>query len=110
MIEEPVKTWSENSTKPKASELKIIKSSANLDKCIAQVAAADKKSIAKSLSETESIELLVGFLKPSFFAVKFLSILNDVPARAAEPKGHSFINSIFIFKSFLISVQHLNIC
>ena len=87
MIDDPVKTLSLNSTKPKASELNIIKSSANLDKCIAHVAAADKKSIAKSLSETESIELLVGFLKPSFFAVNFLSILNDVPASAAEPKG-----------------------
>ena len=43
--------------------------------CIAQVAAADKKSIAKSLSQTASIELPVGFLKPSFFAVNCLSIL-----------------------------------
>jgi len=35
----------------------------------------DKKSKAKSLSETVSIELLVGFLKPNFLDVKFLSIL-----------------------------------
>ena len=54
------------------------------------MADADKKSIAKSLSDTESIELLVGFLKPSFFAVKFLSILKDVPAKAADPRAVSY--------------------
>ena len=69
-MEEPVKTLSENSTKLKASELKIIKSSASLDRCIAQVAAADKKSIAKSLSDTESIELLCWFFKTKFFCCK----------------------------------------
>ena len=50
-------------------ELKIIKSSANLDKCIAHKAEAYKKSTAKSLSATESIELSVGFLKPSCLEV-----------------------------------------
>ena len=48
-----------------------------------------KKSKTKSLSEIVSIELLVGILKPSFFVVKFLSILNDVPDNAPEPKGFS---------------------
>jgi len=43
--------------------------------CIAHIEAEDKKSKAKSLSETVSIELLVGFLKPNFLEVKFLSIL-----------------------------------
>ncbi len=47
----------------------MIKSSANLDKCIAQTAELYKKSTTKSLSATESIELFVGFLKPNFFAV-----------------------------------------
>ena len=74
-MDEPVSTLSLNFKKLKASELNIIKSSANLDICIAHVAAADKKSIAKSLSQTASIELPVGFLKPSFFAVNCLSIL-----------------------------------
>ena len=36
---------------------------------------SDKKSKAKSLSDTESMELFVGFLKPNFLDVKFLSIL-----------------------------------
>ena len=44
----------------------MINSSANLEICIAQIEAADKKSRAKSLSDTESMELSVGFLKPSF--------------------------------------------
>ena len=35
---------------------------------------ADKNSIAKSRSETESIEFSVGLLKPSLFATKCLSI------------------------------------
>ena len=56
------------------SEFQIITSSANLEICIAQIEAEDKKSKAKSLSDTESIELLVGILKPNFFDVKFLSI------------------------------------
>ena len=51
------------------SEFQIISSSANLDIWTAQIEAEDKKSKAKSLSETVSIELFVGFLKPSFFAV-----------------------------------------
>ena len=75
MIDEPVNMLSLKPIKLKASELKIIKSSANLDKCIAHMAEEYKKSIAKSLSETESIELSVGLLNPSFFAVYFLSIL-----------------------------------
>ena len=74
-MDEPVNIVSLKPIKLKASELKIIKSSANLDKCIAQIAEEYKKSIAKSLSETESIELSVGYLNPSFFAVYFLSIL-----------------------------------
>ena len=48
-----------------------------------------KKSITKSLSETVSIEFLVGFLNFSFFVVYDLSILNDVPVKAATPKGFS---------------------
>ena len=71
-----------------------MKSSANLDKCIAFKADAYKKSTAKSLSDTESIELSVGFLNPSLFAVNFLSILNEVPESATDPRGHSFIRLI----------------
>ena len=65
-------------------------SSANLDICIAHTDEAKRKSKTKSLSETVSIELPVGTLKPSFLVVKFLSILNDVPDNAPEPNGFSF--------------------
>ena len=58
--------------------------------CIEHTEEAKRKSNTKSLSETVSIELFVAFLKPSFFVVKFLSMLNDVPAKAPEPKGFSF--------------------
>jgi len=73
---------------------------------MAQVAAVDKKSIAKSLSDTESIELLVGFLKPSFFAVNFLSILKEVPARAADPRGHSSIKIILFVNLYLSLINN----
>ena len=71
------------------SEFQIINSSASLDICTAQIDVADKKSKAKSLSATVSIELSVGFLKPNFFEVKFLSMLYEVPAKAPTPRGHS---------------------
>ena len=35
------------------------------------------------------MELFVGTLKPNFLVVKFLSILNDVPDSAPDPKGFS---------------------
>ena len=73
----------------KASEFQIISSSAILEMCIEQTEALYKKSKTKSLSATVSIELLVGFLNPNFFDVKFLSILKEVPDNAATPNGHS---------------------
>ena len=75
IIDEPVNILSSISISLNISELHIINSSANLEICIAQIEADDKKSKTKSLSATESIELSVGFLKPNFFDVKFLSIL-----------------------------------
>ena len=71
------------------SEFQIISSSAILEICIEQTEALYKKSRTKSLSATVSIELFVGLLKPSFFEVKFLSILKEVPVKAATPKGFS---------------------
>ena len=51
------------------SEFQIISSSAILEICIEQTETLYKKSKTKSLSETVSIELFVGFLKPNFFVV-----------------------------------------
>ena len=90
----------------KPSEFHIINSSAILEICKEQTEAEYRKSNTKSLSATVSIELLVGFLNPSFFVVKNLSILKEVPLRAATPKGFSFkfsklLNSFFyLFEAF----------
>ena len=54
---------------PNASEFHIINSSDNLDICTEQIETAYKKSVTKSLSETVSIELLVGRLNFNFFVV-----------------------------------------
>ena len=60
-----------------------------------------RKSKTKSLSETVSIELPVAILNPSFFVVKFLSILKDVPDNAPDPRGFSLrLNKLF-FNLFL---------
>ena len=64
-------------------------SSAILEMCKEHTETLYKKSKTKSLSATVSIELLVGFLKPNLFVVKFLSILNEVPVKAATPSGFS---------------------
>ena len=50
--------------------------------------------MAKSLSDTLSIELVVGLLNPNNFVVNFLSIGNCVPAKAPDPRGFSSSNVI----------------
>ena len=69
--------------------------------CKEQTDTAYRKSIAKSLSETVSIEFFVGVLNFNFFVVKFLSILNDVPAIAATPSGFSIRLSKLFLNLFL---------
>src|SRR6056300_510370 len=69
IIDDPVTILSERLIKLKPSELQIISSSAILDICIEQTETLYKKSKTKSLSETVSIELFVGFLNPSFLLV-----------------------------------------
>ena len=65
-----------------------------------QVVTDFKLWIKKSANNVDkNLTLLIkSFLNPSFFEVKFLSILYEVPARAADPKGFSLIFS----KKFLI--------
>ena len=83
IIDEPVTILSDKLIILKPSEFQIISSSAILEICIEHTETANKKSNTKSRSETVSIELLVGFLNLSFFVVKFLSILKDVPVSLA---------------------------
>ena len=68
-MDEPVTTLSDKFIKLKPSEFQMISSSAIREICIEQTETLYKKSKTKSLSETVSIELLVGLLKPSFFVV-----------------------------------------
>ena len=69
------------------AEVHSTSSSEHRERCIINMLEKDASSIAKSRSLTESKEFLVGALKPSCSAVKFLSIGYEVPAKAAEPKG-----------------------
>ena len=59
-------------------------------------------SMAKSLSETASIEFTVGLSKPKRSEVIFLLMGNEVPASAPEPRGLSFkrlIQSFILLRS-----------
>ena len=61
---------------------------------MAQIDETDKNSSAKSLSLTASKEFAEGALKCRADDVFSRFIGNDVPARAAEPNGHSFMRSL----------------
>ena len=61
MIDEPVLSESGNFKKLNELLLQIIKSSANLERCILTVATINKNSNTKSLSDTLSIEFSEGF-------------------------------------------------
>ena len=74
MIDDPVLRVSGNFKKSNELLLQIIKSSANLDKCMLSVETMNKNSITKSRSETLSIEFSDGFLNPRLLARENLSI------------------------------------
>ena len=84
-------------------------SSASRDRCVAQIAAIDRNSSAKSRSETLSSELRVGSRKPSAFAVMCRSIGKPVPASAAAPSGLSSIRSIASLHARQVAGKHLDI-
>ena len=65
-------------------------SSESLLICIEVIAEIDRNSITKSLSETASIELVVGDVKFRSYVVDCLSIGKAVPANAADPRGLIF--------------------
>ena len=58
-----------------------------LERCIPVIDNVEASSKTKSLSLTASIEFLLISVKPNFLASNFLSILNLVPDKAAEPRG-----------------------
>ena len=69
IIEEPVTSLSLRVIKLNASEFQIIRSSAILEICSEHAKDEYKKSNTKSLSDTVSTELFVGFLNLSFLVV-----------------------------------------
>jgi hypothetical protein len=81
---------SESLTKAKSAEHQITISSASRDRCVAQIAADDSTSSAKSRADTASSELAMGPPKPSACAVISRSMGKDVPASAAAPSGETF--------------------
>ena len=91
MMELPVVHLSDSRTNRNWAEDQITNSSAKRLRCMAQMLLAARNSKAKSRSDTESRLFAVGRSKPSAFAVACRSIGKDVPAKAAAPKGHSFI-------------------
>ena len=68
-MDDPVTILSFKLISLKASEFQIINSSAILEIWTAHAEQEYRKSITKSLSETVSIEFLVGLSKPNFFDV-----------------------------------------
>ena len=93
MIEDPVEKRSLKLTKRNCALDQITSSSANRDRCTAQIAAAARNSSAKSRSLTASSEFAIGRSNPSAFAVISRSIGKLVPASAAAPSGLSFIRA-----------------
>jgi hypothetical protein len=87
MMELPVVNASDSRMKPKGLLHQRIISSAKRERCMAQIAQADRYSSAKSRSDTASSELSVGPSKPRVAAVRWRSIGKLVPARAALPRG-----------------------
>ena len=86
---EPVVKVSDISINPNSSDDHKTSSSARRERCIIQTDEHDRNSIAKSLSETESILFLDTELNPNSFATDALSIGSVVPANAQEPSGRT---------------------
>src|SRR6056300_530568 len=91
IIDDPVEKASESRINPKRSDDQNTISSAKRDRCVAVIAAAARYSMAKSRADTASIELAIGASNPNVLAVIWRSIGKEVPAKAAAPRGDSFI-------------------
>ncbi len=106
MIELPEVKASESFINSKPLLIQITISSANLERCVAISELQNKNSMAKSRSDTESIEFAVGLSNSNSRAVISRSIGKDVPAKAQAPSGHSFILAL---KSCRREISRLNI-
>ncbi len=93
MMLDPVENRSDRVTNRNCALDQITNSSAKRLRCMAEIDATDRNSIAKSRAETASNELAIGRSKPKLSAVICRSIGKPVPASAAAPKGDSFIRA-----------------
>jgi hypothetical protein len=91
MIDEPVVKASLICMNPNSWLDQSTSSSAIRERCTEQIASALTASSRKSRLPTASSELSMGRSKPSASAVAARSIGNVVPARAALPRGDSFM-------------------
>ena len=91
MIEEPEAHASATWQKPNSCEDQSTSSAPSRDRCVAQVAAAARKSSTKSRLETASIEFGATPAKPSSRATKPRSVSKFTPASAPAPSGSSLV-------------------
>ena len=91
MIEEPDAQASETCAKPNSSEDHSTISAPSRERCVAQVAAAARKSSTKSRLETASIEFGTTLAKPSSRATSPRSVAKFTPASAPAPSGSSLV-------------------
>src|SRR5215208_4644236 len=92
MIEEPDAHASETSQKPNSSLDQSTISAPRRERCVAQVAAADRKSSTKSRLDTASIEFGATLAKPSSPATSERSVAKLTPASAPAPSGRSVVD------------------
>src|SRR5215207_4358857 len=91
MIDEPDAQASETSQKPNSSEDHSTSSAPRRERCVAHVAAAERKSSTKSRLETASIEFGATAEKPSSRATSWRSVAKFTPASAPAPSGSSLV-------------------
>ena len=114
MIELPVVKASDKAMKPKAGLDQITISSARRDRCVPQIAASARNFQSKNQhgEETASIELLITWpIEAKHFLPSFCGRSgNDVPAKAAAPKGdlpHSGVVGNPLQKLRAVAAQHI---
>src|ERR1700709_231455 len=91
MIEELDAHASDTSQTPNSSERQSTIAAPRRERCVAQVAAAARKSRTKSRLETASIEFGTTPANPSSDATRRRSVGKFTPARAPAPKGSSVV-------------------
>ena len=92
--------------KPNSSEDHSTISAPSRDRCVAQVAAALRKSSTKSRLETASIEFGTTPAKPSSDATSRRSVGKFTPASAPAPSGSSVVEPSTASKRSRVAPEH----